>query len=199
MTQKSETSNPLLLEFEIPDFSSEIKPLVIFDRDDTLIRDIPALASPEEIFWLPGVKESLHLLNQNQVTCWVASNQRAVSNKALTIEDLYKVTANMYRLSLDFGGKLGVFAYCTHSVSVLDQDEVYTCKCRKPQPGLLDFLVENYEVPNIPIFFVGDKETDREAAFSANRKITFIPSHFLQDPLKLLDSLLSGKFKRSDL
>ena len=199
MTQKSETSNPLLLEFEVPYFSSETKSLVIFDRDDTLIKDIPALARPEEIFWLPGVKESLHLLNQNQVTCWVASNQRAVSNKALTIEDLRKVTAEMYKLSLDFGGKLGIFAYCIHAVSILDQAVVYICKCRKPQPGLLNFLVENYQVPDIPIFFVGDKDSDRQAASSANRNITFIPSHVLQNPLKLLDSLLSGKFKGSDL
>jgi len=199
MTQKSETSNPLLLEFEVPDFLSETKCIVIFDRDDTLIKDIPALARPEEIFWLPGVKESLYLLNQNQVTCWVASNQRAVSKKAITLEDLQKVTTEMYKISLDFGGKLGIFAYCIHAVSFEDHGVVYICKCRKPQPGLINFLMENYQVPDIPIYFVGDKDSDRQAASSANRDITFIPSHFLQDPLKLLDSLLSGKVKESDL
>jgi D-glycero-D-manno-heptose 1,7-bisphosphate phosphatase len=122
-----------------------------------------------------------------------------VSNKVLTLEDLQKVTAEMYKLSLNFGGKLGIFAYCIHAVSFEDQGVVYLCKCRKPQPGLINFLMENYQVPDIPIFFVGDKDSDRQAASSANRDITFIPSHFLQDPLKLLDSLLSGKVKESDL
>ena len=189
MPQKSSLSMPHLFEFEIPKFSDQIKAIVIFDRDDTLIKDIPSLAKPDDIVWMPGVKESLRLLKQNQIVCLVASNQRAVANKTITLDELSLVTTEMFNQSVDFGGNLSIFVYCTHAIEKTSDTIKYSCKCRKPQPGLLDYLIKVYQLPNIPIFFVGDKDTDQEAAAKACRKIKFLPSIYLEDPIKLLGLL----------
>ncbi len=190
MPQKSSFPIPQLFEFEIPNFSDQIRAIVIFDRDDTLIKDIPGLAKPDDIVWMPGVKESLRLLHQNQIACLVASNQRAIASKTITLEELSLVSNEMFNESVVFGGSLSIFAYCTHEIRKTKDIIIYSCKCRKPQPGLIDYLIKVYQFPNIPIFFVGDKDTDRQAAATACRKIKFLPSSYLEDPLKLLNLLL---------
>ena len=190
MPQKSSFPIPQLFEFEIPNFSDQIRAIVIFDRDDTLIQDVPGLAKPTDIVWMPGVKESLRLLKQNQIVCLVASNQRAVANKTITLDELSLVTTEIFNEAVDFGGSLPIFVYCTHAIEKTRDTIIYSCECRKPQPGLLDYLIKVYQLPNIPIFFVGDKDSDREAAGRACRKIKFLPSNYLENPLKLLNSLL---------
>ena len=117
---------PQLFEFEIPNFSDQIRAVVIFDRDDTLIQDVPGLAKPADIVWMPGVKESLRLLKQNQIVCLVASNQRAVANKTITLDELSLVTTEMFNEAVDFGGNLSIFVYCTHAMEKTRDTIIYS-------------------------------------------------------------------------
>jgi D-glycero-D-manno-heptose 1,7-bisphosphate phosphatase len=186
MKRSCSISGPTVFEFINAPVISLYKSIVIFDRDDTLIRDIPSLSKPQDIKWLPGVKETLRLLNQNQVACLIASNQRAVAAGTLTLDDLYLVSREMHKQSLEFGAQLSTFAYCIHEVRKADETIIYTCKCRKPQPGLINHLISLYHLPDIPIYFIGDKDTDRIAALNASKKIVFVPVYSDKDPLATL-------------
>ena len=50
------------------------------------------------------------------------------------------------------------------------------CDCRKPKPGLLLQAISEHALTPSDIIFVGDRETDMQAARAANTRGLLIPS-----------------------
>jgi D-glycero-D-manno-heptose 1,7-bisphosphate phosphatase len=163
--------------FEFKNYSKSLPPnnVVIFDRDDTLILDVPNLSNPEEIVWIPGALSLLKELKQNQIQTFVASNQRAISKGKLTQDNLFRVSEKIFQDSKNAGGELSTFVYCPHGFETIDDTSIrYNCRCRKPLPGMIDYIISAYGLSGSRIIFIGDKESDRVAAQSASQKVQFI-------------------------
>lgn len=144
---------------------TNFKKLVIFDRDDTLIRDVPNLKSPSEIEWLPGRLELLKILMEQSVLIAIATNQSGIGRGYLSLED-FNVISEALRIQLEKNGiKLWAIAACPHVPSE-------GCYCRKPKPGLLNRLVEATGINHLEVWFVGNAETDMQAAFASNYDIS---------------------------
>lgn len=141
--------------------------LVIFDRDDTLIRDVPNLKKVTDITWLPGRLNLLKTLNKQSSLIAIATNQSAIGRGDLTIEEFNIISDFIYLELQKIGVDLWAVVACPHLPSE-------TCKCRKPRPGLLNRLVEEAQLEDLEVFFVGNAESDIEAAKSADTKITGI-------------------------
>ena len=142
----------------------EYKKLVIFDRDDTLIRDVPNLKSSFDIEWLPGRIELLKALSDQSALIAIAINQSAIGRRELSAEEFIEIS-EFIRIQLQEQGiKLWAQVACPHS-------PVDKCKCRKPMPGLLNRLVEAAGQKSLEIAFVGNSDTDMEAAQNSEFRI----------------------------
>lgn len=139
--------------------------LVIFDRDDTLLRDVPSLRFVSDLKWLPGRLELLKKLTEQSALIAIATNQSAIGRGALSISEFNSIS-EVIRLQLEENGiRLWALVACPHL-------PFEGCNCRKPKPGLLNRLVEATEQNELKVLFVGNADTDMEAAKAASSLIT---------------------------
>jgi D-glycero-D-manno-heptose 1,7-bisphosphate phosphatase len=147
-------SRPSVIE---PDCDS----LVIFDRDDTLSQDFGPMNGQSDCILMPNVIEGLLLLSEYRPILAIATNQSYIGRKKLTIQEVEEFHDKLLQILNEKGIKINLIAVCPHAPW---QD----CLCRKPKPGLLNELVTVSKIQDRNrIFFVGDKESDSEAATNA--------------------------------
>ena len=136
------------------------RPIVLADRDGTLIRHVPYLSNLSDVEFLPGVISSLRRLNSLNVPVVVVTNQSGVA-RGFFGEDFVRETHSYMNAAL---GKEGVHLdglfYCPH---LKEADvEVYrvSCGCRKPLPGMLEEALKTFHGDPGSSMMVGDSEGD---------------------------------------
>jgi histidinol-phosphate phosphatase family protein len=140
--------------------------LIIFDADDTLRRTTvagrPCPYRAGEWALLPRVRSRIQrLLRDSPPThLGIASNQDRVGFGELEEATARDLLHDLARAA--FGRELphDAVQLCPHTPA----DH---CRCRKPAPGMLERIMRYYGVPPRRTLFVGDTETDREAAEAA--------------------------------
>ncbi|QFU91850.1 HAD-IIIA family hydrolase [Amycolatopsis sp. YIM 10] len=138
---------------------------VLFDRDDTLITDVPYLADAEQVEPMPGVEEALRRLRSRGVRVGVVSNQSGIAHGLITPEQLTAVNSKVDELL----GPFDTWQVCVHR----DAD---ACGCRKPQPGLVEQAARELDVPVERCVVIGDIGSDVRAALSAGAQAILVPT-----------------------
>jgi D-glycero-D-manno-heptose 1,7-bisphosphate phosphatase len=150
--------------FYFPIDDEKFDTLVIFDRDDTLIQDVPNLKSVSDIKWLPGRLELLKTLTEQSVVIAIATNQSAIGRGVVSMEEFGLISEAIRSQLEDHGICLWAIVACPHLPFEM-------CDCRKPKPGLLDRLVKATKRSDLNVFFVGNADSDMEAAKAASSQI----------------------------
>ncbi len=154
----------MIEEFYFSIDDKKFENLVIFDRDDTLIQDVPNLKSVSDIKWIPGRLELLKTLTEQSVLIAIATNQSAIGRGAMSMEEFGFISKAIRSQLENQGIYLWAIVACPHLPSEM-------CECRKPKPGLLDRLVEATKRNDLNVLFIGNADSDLEAAQAANSKI----------------------------
>lgn len=144
------------MELRLPD-------LVILDRDGVINIDSPDyIKSPDEWHPIAGSLEAIVALNQKKIPVGVASNQRGIARGLYSWEALKAIEAKMCTMLNDLGGHLDYIEYC----DALERSHPR----HKPNPGMLTHIIACAQLnPKAhTIYFIGDKQSDIEAAINAN-------------------------------
>jgi histidinol-phosphate phosphatase family protein len=129
---------------------------VLFDRDETLVVDVPFNGDPERVVPAPQARELLDRLRSVGLPLAVVSNQSGIGRGFITREAMDAVNRRVDELLGPFGG----FFICPHSA----EDG---CECRKPKPKLIADAARALGVDVACCVVVGDRESDVEAARKA--------------------------------
>jgi|HubBroStandDraft_6_1064221.scaffolds.fasta_scaffold333212_2 D-glycero-D-manno-heptose 1,7-bisphosphate phosphatase len=129
---------------------------VLFDRDETLVVDVPFNGDPESVEPAPNARALLDLLRAAGLPLAVVSNQSGIGRGLITREAVDAVNRRVEELLGPFAG----FFVCPHS----PEDE---CECRKPKPKLILDAARALGVDPACCVVVGDRESDVEAARNA--------------------------------
>ena len=140
---------------------------VLFDRDGTLVVDVPYNGDPARVELVPGAREAVARLRRAGVSTGVVSNQSGIARGTLTRNDVEAVNARVEELI--GGGPLGPWAYCPHA----PQDG---CGCRKPAPGLVLRVAQELGVNPARCVVIGDIGADVEAARAAGARGILVPT-----------------------
>lgn len=138
---------------------------VLFDRDGTLIVDVPYNGDPALVQPMPGAGAALERLRALGIPTAVVSNQSGVARGLLTTTAVTDVNRRVEELL----GPLGPVFICPHS----DDD---ACGCRKPAPGLLKAAAEELGVPVEQCAVIGDIGADIEAARAVGARPVLVPT-----------------------
>nr|WP_189943436.1 HAD-IIIA family hydrolase [Streptomyces aurantiogriseus] len=138
---------------------------VLFDRDGTLVEDVPYNGDPELVRPVPGARRALDLLRAAGVATGVVSNQSGIGRGLLTDADVRRVNDRADALL----GGLGTWVYCPH----LPDDG---CSCRKPRPGLVIEAARRLGVAPADCVVIGDIAADVLAAHAAGARGVLVPN-----------------------
>lgn len=149
--------------------------VVVLDRDGTLIdfvRDeelgfVGVAFHPAQLRLLPGVVEGLLLLQRNGFRLAIASNQPGPAKGQYSAEAIARTNQALCEQLALAGVSIDHVAICMHHPvggPGGDPALVGACSCRKPQPGLLDEILEALDGDRERSWMIGDQLTDVSAA-----------------------------------
>jgi histidinol-phosphate phosphatase family protein len=138
---------------------------VLFDRDGTLVVDVPYNGDPDRVEPMPAARPALDRLRAAGIPTGVVSNQSGVARGMLTRDDVERVNRRIDELL----GPLGPWAWCPHG-----PDD--GCECRKPAPGLVLRAASALGVDPAGCVVVGDIGADVDAARAAGARSVLVPT-----------------------
>jgi len=137
----------------------------LFDRDGTLVVDVPNNADPSAVRIMPGAREALDRLRSAGVALGVVTNQSAIAEGRVSRADFDAVNARIESLL----GPLGPWFVCDHTPDA-------GCSCRKPQAGLILTAARTFGVEPQACVVVGDIGADVDAALAAGARPILVPT-----------------------
>ena len=131
--------------------------LIILDRDGVINQDSDNyIKSLEEWVPIPGSIEAIARLSNAGYTVVVATNQSGIGRGLFDLDELEAMHARLNELVLEQGGELSGIFYCPPTPD--DQ-----CLCRKPAPGLLAAIAEEFSTDLAGVPLIGDSLRDLQA------------------------------------
>jgi D-glycero-D-manno-heptose 1,7-bisphosphate phosphatase len=129
---------------------------VLFDRDETIVVDVPFNGDPDRVAPAPNARVLLDRLRAAGLPLAVVSNQSGIGRGLITADAVDGVNRRIDALLGPFAG----FFICPHA----PED---ACECRKPKPKLILEAARALGVDPACCVVVGDRESDVEAARNA--------------------------------
>lgn len=138
--------------------------LIILDRDGVINYDSAQyIKTPDEWHPIPGSLAAIARLNQAGYCVVVATNQSGIGRGFYNLKTLEEIHQKLLQALTEVGGKVDEIFFCPHR-----PDE--QCRCRKPQLGLFQNIQKKYSAHFPDVFFIGDSETDMQAALALGCK-----------------------------
>ncbi|MET9795587.1 HAD-IIIA family hydrolase [Nocardiopsis alba] len=138
---------------------------VLFDRDGTLVEDVPYNGDPALVRPRPGAADAVALARSRGLSVAVVTNQSGVGRGFLTEEDVAAVDRRIDELV----GPFDVWEVCPHR----EEDD---CPCRKPRPGMVVDAAEALGLSPAECAVVGDIGADMDAAAAAGARGVLVPT-----------------------
>ena len=138
---------------------------MLFDRDGTLVVDVPYNGDPARVEVMPGAAEALDRLRSAGIPTALVSNQSGIARGIVDREQVDAVNARLDELL----GPVGPKAICPHR-----PDD--GCACRKPRPGLILHAARELGVEPENCAVIGDIGADMGAAKAARARGILVPT-----------------------
>jgi D-glycero-D-manno-heptose 1,7-bisphosphate phosphatase len=138
---------------------------VLFDRDGTLVVDVPYNGDPAAVVPMPGAVEAVARVRAAGLPTAVVSNQSGI---ARGIVDAARVAAVNARVDALFG-PFDAWCVCPHGA----EDG---CDCRKPRPGVVLDAAQRLGVEPDEVVVIGDIGADVAAAAAAGARGILVPT-----------------------
>ena len=151
---------------------------VLFDRDGTLVHDVPYNGDPEQVRVVEGAAEAVDTLRRAGVKVGVITNQSGIGRGLLSPAAVQAVNA---RVEAELG-RFHTWQVCPHSPA--DGSPF-----RKPSPELVRRAARELAVPVEQCAVIGDIGADMQAARGAGARPVLVPTP-LTRPEEIADAPL---------
>jgi len=138
---------------------------VLVDRDGTIVVDVPYNGDPALVQPVPGARAALTRLRAAGVSVAVVTNQSGIARGLLSGAQVAAVNARVEEIL----GPFEAIVVCTHG----PEDG---CRCRKPEPGLIEQAARRLGVRPAHCAVIGDIGADVEAAHRAGAFGVLVPT-----------------------
>jgi HAD superfamily hydrolase (TIGR01662 family) len=145
--------------------ATSVPAAVLFDRDGTLVHDVPYNTDPAAVRPVPGARTALDRLRDIGIPLGVVTNQSGVARGMISPAQLERVNARVSELL----GPFQAWSVCQHG-------ETDGCGCRKPAPGLVKDAATQLSVPVDRCVVIGDTGADVTAAAAAGARGILVPN-----------------------
>lgn len=140
---------------------------LFLDRDGVLIEEVGYLSSVEQVRVLDGVAEAIARANAQGIPVVVVTNQAGVGRGYFPESRVGEAHAAIDAALAPAGARIDRYYYCPHHPEAALAEYRVSCECRKPAPGMLRQAAQELDLDLGRSWFVGDKQSDLEAARAA--------------------------------
>lgn len=182
------------LDIGIPDSYAEAqrsvtamvrRPAIFFDRDGVLNEDHGYVGSADRFDWVEGAKAAVRYANDAGYLVLVVTNQAGVARGFYSEADVAALFDHMQTDLAELGAHLDDYRYCPHHSEGTRAEYARTCDWRKPAPGMILDLADQWGVDLDRSLLIGDKQSDLDAAIAAG-----VAPHFFSGGA--LDAMIAG-------
>lgn len=145
--------------------SIPIPKAVLFDRDGTLVHDVPYNGDPGLVAPMPAARGVLRELRRRGIATGVLSNQSGIARGFVSRSQVDSVNARIEAVL----GPFEVWEICPHA----PED---SCGCRKPAPGMILSACRRLGIAPTEAAYLGDIGSDMEAAGAAGARGILVPT-----------------------
>jgi D-glycero-D-manno-heptose 1,7-bisphosphate phosphatase len=147
---------------------------VFLDRDGTVNEEVGYLSQPENIRILPDVPNAIRLLKEAGYKVLVITNQSGVARGYYTEDDVQLINKKINEQLMQSGASIDGFFYCPHHPDGIIAKYSYTCKCRKPESGMILEAADKFSLDLTKSFIIGDKLSDLQMAESLGARAVLV-------------------------
>lgn len=149
------------------------KQAVFFDKDGTLIENIPYNVDFEKVRFAQGAKAALLSLSRH-FQFHIVTNQAGVALGYFDESALTSLKRKFSEMFTEIGVTLEDFHYCPHHPQGVISSYAMECSCRKPNPGMILEAARRYGIDLSRSWMVGDILDDIEAGKKAGCRTVLI-------------------------
>ena len=149
---------------------------VFLDRDGTLIEDVDYLSGFDQMVLFPWTVDALRLLARAGFVTVVVTNQSAAA-RGIVSEDFIRDThARLNRRLARGGARIDAFYVCPHHPDAPIEHYRKRCRCRKPEPGMIEEAARDLSIDLARSWIVGDRWIDVAAGNAAGVRSLLVRS-----------------------
>ncbi|MDZ7817701.1 MAG: D-glycero-beta-D-manno-heptose 1,7-bisphosphate 7-phosphatase [Aliarcobacter sp.] len=140
-----------------------MKKAIFLDRDGIINIDKNYVFKIEDFEFVKNIFPSLRYLQDLDFLLFIVTNQSGIGRKYYTEKDFIKLTEWMLEKFDEEQIFITSIEYCPHHP---DDD----CKCRKPKIGMIENILEKYDIDLSRSWLIGDRMSDVNCARNAGIK-----------------------------
>ena len=133
---------------------------VLLDRDGTLNVEVNYLHRIEDFVWIQRAPEAIGQLNRAGLPVIVITNQAAVAHGICNESDIKQLHEFMQRDLARYDARVDAFYYCPFHPDGQVAAYRRAHPCRKPESGMFEQAVLEWNIDPKRAFAVGDKNSD---------------------------------------
>lgn len=139
-----------------------MKKAFFLDRDGTINVDTGYVGKPEDVELLPGAADAIRKMNEAGFLVIVVTNQSGVARGYYGLEDVEKVNQQINSSLLKQNAHIDAFYICPHLENAPVEQYNKRCNCRKPNLGLFEKAIFDFDLDPALCYACGDKLRDVE-------------------------------------
>lgn len=151
---------------------------VFLDRDGTVnVYDDNEL-NKNNIELIENADKAIKLFNDNGYLCILVTNQPKISKNITSFESLDEIHAKLETMLGKIGAYFDEIYYCPHHQEYGREGEnpelKIVCNCRKPNTGMIDRAISEYNIDLSTSYLIGDSHFDLDLGKNANIKTILV-------------------------
>ena len=151
-----------------------MKKALFLDRDGIINIDHGYVYKKEEFEFVTGIFDLCRHAQQAGYNIYVITNQSGIGRGKYTEQEFHMLSKWMVNEFKKHSVTISDVYFCPHHPEKAKPEYLKSCKCRKPEPGMILKAAQDYSIDLANSVFIGDKISDMKAAQNAG-----IPSRVL--------------------
>lgn len=151
-----------LSQTEVP--AQRRRPALFLDRDGVLNHDDGYVGTADRFRWMDGAREAIRRANDAGYYVFVVTNQAGVARGFYPESNVAELFEWMHGELRAVGAHIDDWRYCPHHPDGVLPEYAGAHSWRKPEPGMLLDLMENWDVDTTNSLMIGDQDSDILAA-----------------------------------